>query len=147
MLPPTPPQTLPPHTRTHTHTHGCESTQKHCGVHPGPSQQNFPATPIQAPCPHRLSYKTPPTLRPTQSPLQSLKPALPPRPPYALHSRPVNLGLCPEHSAGRQPRPPNEWTGDPRTVRESSREHSYQLNVVKLICSSGEQLERTIHVD
>lgn len=68
----------PPHLPIHTHTHGCESTQKHCGVHPGPSQPNFPATPIQSPCPHRLSYKTPPTLRPTQRPLQSLKPALPP---------------------------------------------------------------------
>lgn len=71
-----PPPTFP---YAHTHTHGCESTQKHCGVHPRPSQPNFPATPIQAPCPHRLSYKTPPTLRPTQNPLQSLN--LPPPPP------------------------------------------------------------------
>lgn len=72
------PPPSPSHLAIHIHTHGCESAQKHCGVHPGPSQPNFPATPIQAPCPHRLSYKTPPTLRPTQSPLQSLKPALPP---------------------------------------------------------------------
>lgn len=62
----------------YTHTHGCGSAQKHCGVHPGPSQPNFPATPIQVPCPRRLSYKTPPTLGPSQSPSRSLKPTLPP---------------------------------------------------------------------
>ena len=84
-------------------------------MHPGPSQPNFPAAPIQAPCPHRLSYKTPPTLRPTQSPLQSLKPALPPS---ALHPRPVNSGLCPEHCTGRQPRPLNRWTRGTGTARE-----------------------------
>lgn len=79
------------HLPIHIHTHGCESTQKHCGVHPGPSQPNFPATPIQAPCPHRLSYKTPPTLGPTQSPLQSLKPAPPSlcSPPPSSQLRPL----------------------------------------------------------
>lgn len=82
-------------THTNTHMHGCESTQKHCGVHPGPSQPNFSATPIQACCPHQLSYKTPPTLGPTQSPTQSLKNSPPPQhsPPPSSQLRPLPRAL------------------------------------------------------
>lgn len=103
-------------THTHSHTHGCESTQKHCGVHPGPSQPNFPATPIQAPCPHRLSYKTPPTLRPTQSPLQSLK--VPP--PQPMFSTPVQSAQAsaPSIALADSLGPLNEWTRGTGTGRE-----------------------------
>lgn len=86
--------------------------------------------------------------RPTQSPLKSLKSTLHPPPPPILSTplapRPVNPGLCPEHSPGSQPQPLNEWTRDRRTVGERSRNCSYQPNVVKLICSSR-AATRTCH--
>lgn len=138
----------------HTHTHGCESAQKHCGVHPGPTQPNFPATPIQARCPHRLSYETLPTqahskpltepqINPAH-PHPSFSPTKPPPPP----PRPVNPGLCPEHSPGSQPQPLNEWTPDTGTVGERSRNCSYQQYVVKLICSPRAATKKhAIHVD
>lgn len=87
----TPPQ--PPPSHTDAHTHGCESTQKHRGVHPGPTQPNFPATPIQARCPHRLSYET----LPTQAHSKPLtEPQIHPSPP------PPILSIPPPSS---QPRP------------------------------------------
>ena len=136
-----PPPPPPPH--THTHTHGCESAQKHCGVHPGPSQPNFPATPIQAPCPHRLSYKTPPTLRPTQSPLQSLKP-----PPRVLQPRPVNSGLCPERSTGRQPRP--RWMNGAETQelweKEAEKAHINRM-VSNWFVPPEQRHEHAIHIN
>lgn len=131
---------------TCTHTHGCESAQKHCGVHPGPTQPNFPATPIQAACPRRLSYET----LPTQAHSKPLtEPQINPAPPPPILSttptpRPVNPGLCPEHSPGSQPQPLNEWTRDTGTVGERSRNCSYQQNVVRLICSSR-AATRTCH--
>lgn len=128
----------PPQPPIHMHTHGCESTQKHCGVHPGPTQPNFPATPIQARCPRRLSYETLPTQahsKPLTEP--QIHPATPrPSSPHTHPPVPVNPGLCPEHSPGTQPQPLNEWTRDTGTVGERSRNCSYQPNVVKLICSS-----------
>lgn len=74
----------PPQPPIHMHTHGCESTQKHCGVHPGPTQPNFPATPIQARCPRRLSYET----LPTQAHSKPLtEPQIHPAPPaHPLHT-------------------------------------------------------------
>lgn len=36
------------HTLTFTHIYTCGGTQKHRGVHPGPSQPNFPATPYSS---------------------------------------------------------------------------------------------------
>lgn len=80
----TPPQ--PPPSHTHAHAHGCESTQRHCGVHPGATQPNFPATPIQARCPRRLSYET----LPTQAHSKPLKePQIHPATPPPILSTPV----------------------------------------------------------
>lgn len=89
--------------------------------------------------------------RPTQSPLQSLKSTLhtPTHPfPRLTPPRPVNPGLCPEHSPGSQPQPLNEWTPDTGTVGERSRNCSYQQYVVKLICSSRAATKKhAIHLD